>query len=306
MLTPDLLTTDSYRAARESNGQINGEITEDNPDPRFRGNSRFGEWLKEFRGYVADLNSGKGDPLPNLSILHLSSDHTNGYGQKTPTPQFYVAENDYAVGRLIEEVSASPYWKDTAIFIVEDDAQDGPDHVDAHRSLAFIISAYNRRGALVHDFHNTVSLIRTMEILLGIEPMNLLDATAAPIDIFQDEPDLTAYKAVLPNIALDNLFPPAKTTAEMRAMMKLTEEQDFTHADMANPAALNKLIWFSVRGAGNKMPEIARLPAFELMTAGLDKEDVEEETADAREETGKRRQLAMKLAGEKRKKKNQW
>ena len=102
-----------------------------------------------------------------------------------PTPQFYVADNDYALGLLVEAVSNSPYWKDTCIAVVEDDAQDGPDHVDAHRSVALLISAYNRPGALVHEFHNTVSLIRTIELLLGMEPMNQLDATATPIDIFR-------------------------------------------------------------------------------------------------------------------------
>jgi hypothetical protein len=274
MDTPDILTTDSYRAAKENNGKVDAAITPDNSDARFRGTSRFGDWQKEFRGFVADLKNNRGDNLPNLSILRFSNDHTAGLRQGTPTPQFYVAENDYAVGRLVEEVSGSPYWKDTAIFIVEDDAQAGPDHVDAHRSPALVISAYNRKGALLHDFHNTVSLIRTMEILLGIKPMNLLDATATPIDIFQNEPDLTPFKAVLPDIALDNLFPPKKPSAEMSAFMRLTDEQDLTHPDIANPLELNRIIWFSVRGAaGEKMSAAKQLPAFDLMTAGLMREE---------------------------------
>ena len=123
--------------------------------------------------------------------MKLPCNHTSGLSRGLPTPQFMVAENDYAVGRLIEAVSTSPYWKDTAVFILEDDAQDGPDHVDAHRSPALVVSAYNRPGTLVHEFHNTVSLIRTMELLLGLPPMNLLDAAASPIDIFRDTPDLT-------------------------------------------------------------------------------------------------------------------
>ena len=272
MDTPDSLTTDSYRAAAESGAKIDAAITPDNPNESFRGSSRFGEWRKEFRGYVENLNAGRGDELPNLSIIRFSNDHTAGLRQGTPTPQFYVAENDYAVGRLVEEVSNSPYWKNTAIFVVEDDAQAGPDHVDAHRSPAFVISAYNRKGALIHDFHNTVSLIRTLEMLLGIKPMNLLDATAAPIDIFQEQPDLTPFQAILPTVALDNLFPPARTTAAMREMMNLTAKQDLTHQDMANPQALNEIIWFSVRGESAEMPEAAQLPAFDLMTAGLRQE----------------------------------
>ncbi len=277
MDTPDSFTTDSYRAAVASNGAVDAAITTDHKTEKFRGSSRFGDWQREFRGNVTDLNAGKGDHLPNLSIIRFSSDHTAGLRQGTPTPQFYVAENDYAVGRLVQEVSNSPYWKNTAIFVVEDDAQAGPDHVDAHRSPAFVISAYNRKGALIHDFHNTVSLIRTMEILLGIKPMNLLDATAAPIDIFQEQPDLKPYQAVLPTIALDNLYPPKKESAALREMMNLTAKQDLTHQDMANPGELNEIIWFSVRGEKSEVPTAAQLPAFDLMTTGLKEEAKAEE-----------------------------
>src|SRR5262249_16562147 len=155
--TPDAMTPDSYRAAKEANGDP--LISKNSADARFRGTSRLGEWLEEFRGYVADVEAGKPDRMPNFSMMRLPNNHTNGLAADYPTPQFYVAENDYAVGRLVEAVSNSPYWKDTAIFILEDDAQDGPDHVDCHRSPALVISAYNRPGALVHEFHSTVSLI---------------------------------------------------------------------------------------------------------------------------------------------------
>ncbi len=229
-------------------------------------------------------------------MLRFSNDHTAGLRAGQPTPQFYVADNDYAVGRLVEAVSNSPYWQDTAIFIVEDDAQDGPDHVDAHRSVALVISAYNRKGALVHDFHNTVSLIRTMEILLGISPMNQLDATASPIDIFQSEPDFTPYAAVLPDVALDNLIPSRNMNAAMLRYMKLTDEQDLAHADMANPRELNEIIWFSVRGNTAEMPEIARLPAFDLMTAGIIKEEDEEEREQQREKIETRAKFVKDLA----------
>ncbi len=275
--TPDAMTTDSYRAAKESNGSVDAAITENHSEPKFRGSSRFGAWQKEFRSFVEDLKTGKGDRLPNLSIVRISNDHTAGLNPNMPTPQFYVAENDYALGRLVEEVSNSPYWKDTAIFVLEDDAQDGPDHVDAHRSPALIISAYNRKGALVHEFHNTVSLIRTMEICLGLPPMNFLDANAAPIDIFTKVPDLSGFTASLPDVAFDNLFPPKRTTAAMREYFELTNEQNLERADMANPRELNEIIWFSVRGDKSPMPEIARLPAFDLLTAGIREEDEEEE-----------------------------
>jgi len=197
-----------------------------------------------------------------------------------PTPQFFVAENDYALGRLVEEVSKSPYWKDTAIFVVEDDAQDGPDHVDAHRSLAFVISAYNRHGMLVHEFHNTVSIIRTLELCLGIGPMNFLDAHAIPLDIFTDHADLRPYNAVLPSLDPENLFPPAAPSRAMLRYMRLTNDQDLSRPDMADPRILNEIIWYSVRG-GSSMPELARHPAFDVMTAGIkDNEGLKSELAD--------------------------
>jgi YVTN family beta-propeller protein len=280
MRTPDAMTTDSYRAAKEPGEKVDPLITRSHADGRFRGTSRLGEWLEEFRGYVRDLEAGRPDPMPNFSMVRLSSDHTNGYAAGFPTPQFYVAENDYAIGRLVEAISESPYWKDTAIFVVEDDAQDGPDHVDAHRSVALVISAYNRTGALVHEFHSTVSLIRTMEMLLGMEPMNQLDAAAVPIDIFQDKADLRPYKAKLPEVAADNLIVPASAAREPThaVWMRRTAEQNFSHADMANARVLNEIIWFSVRGAGSVMPQIARLPAFDAMREGISEEDREEKS----------------------------
>ena len=259
MDTPDAMTVDSYRAARESN---------DSPLIT-RGNSRLGVWLEEFR-------TGQ---LPNLSVIRLPNDHTDGVSVRKPTPQFYVADNDYALGLMVEAVSNSPYWKDTAIVVVEDDAQDGPDHIDAHRSVALVISAYNKPGALVHEFHNTVSLIRTIELLLGIEPMNQLDATATPINIFRAEPDLRPYKVLLPSLALDNLVTPPPRDVATAYWMRLTEEQDLERADMADPEILNRIIWYSVRG-NTPMPSIARLPAFDAMRLGLQEE--REEIADRR------------------------
>jgi YVTN family beta-propeller protein len=284
MDTPDSMTPDSYRAAKESSGKIDPTIHPANSEARFRGTSRLSAWLEEFNSFVADLQAGKGDRLPNFSMLRFSNDHTSGLAVGKPTPQFYVAENDYAVGRLVEAVSNSPYWKDTAIFIVEDDAQDGPDHVDAHRSPALVISAYNRPGALVHDFHNTVSLIRTMEILLGLQPMNQLDATAAPIDLFQERADLKPFKAVLPDVSMNNLVTPPPTTTSMIYWMKRTGEQDLAHADMADARVLNEIIWFSVRGADSPMPQIARLPLFDAMREGLLEDKDQEEEREERED----------------------
>ncbi len=277
--TPDSFTTETYKAVKSGSATGDPAITDVNTNEKNRGTSRYGAWSAEFRAYVADFQAGKGDNLPNLSIVRLSNDHTAGLHKGTPTPQFYVAENDYAIGRLVEDVSKSPFWKDTAIFIVEDDAQDGPDHVDAHRSPGIVISAYNPRGALVHEFHNTVSLIRTIELCLGMAPMNFLDAHAMPIDIFSGTANLEPYNAILPTLALDNLYPPDKPSAKMAYFMNLTDHQDLRHQDMANPRELNEIIWYSVRG-DTKMPAVASLPIFDLMRAGLKEESKNEKGGD--------------------------
>ncbi len=301
METPDSMTIDSYTSSITSNGRIDPVISRANPYEPFRGSSRLGDWLEEFGQYVKDLQDGKGDRLPNFSMLRFPNDHTAGLSVGKPTPQFYVADNDYAVGRLIEAVSQSPYWKDTAIFIVEDDAQDGPDHVDAHRSPALVVSAYNKPGVLVHEFHNTVSMIRTMEILLGLEPMNLLDATATPIDIFRETPDMRPYRALLPEISLNNLIVPPPASTAMLEWVRRTGEQDLQHADMANPRVLNEIIWYSVRGASSPMPQISRLPAFDAMREGLmeSEEEEEREKSQEREEKFERRHGAIMVKREK-------
>jgi YVTN family beta-propeller protein len=267
--TPDAMTVDSYRAARESGGTFDPLVTRSKAFARLHGYSRLSVWLEEFRGFVAARETGRGEQLPNFSTVRLPNDHTAGVEAGKPTAQFYVADNDYALGRLVEAVSSSPYWKDTAVVVVEDDAQDGPDHVDCHRSVALLVSAYNRPGALVHEFHNTVSFIRTMELLLGMEPMNLLDATATPVDIFRREPDLRPYQAVLPTLAPDHLITPEARDAAALYWMRRTAEQDIEHADMADPRVLNEAIWFSARGASSPMPEPARFPAFDAMRLGL-------------------------------------
>jgi YVTN family beta-propeller protein len=266
---PDSMTVDCYKAALSAESNADAAVTQENPNAACNGNSRFGEWLADFRGFVAQREAGKPDPMSALNVMRFPNDHTTGIKKGFPTPQFMVADNDYAVGRLVEAVSSSVYWKDTAIFVVEDDAQSGPDHVDSHRSVALVISAYNKPGALTHKFHSTVSMIRTMELLLGISPMNQLDASAIPMDIFQDQPDLTPYKAVLPTIAADNLLtekPRDKTTAEW---MKKSMQQDFAHEDMADPQTLNAIIWFACRGNGSNVPPSAVLPAYQAMRLGI-------------------------------------
>ncbi len=266
---PDSMTVECYKAALHPAGSTDAAVTRDNSNAGCRGNSRFGEWLAEFHDFVKEREAGHADPMPALSVMRFPNDHTTGIKNGFPTPQFMVADNDYAVGRLVEAISSSVYWKDIAIFVIEDDAQAGPDHVDSHRSVGLVISAYNRPGALIHAFHNTVSMIRTMEMLLGIAPMNQLDASAVPMDIFQATPDLTPYKAVLPTIAAGNFLtekPKDKATADW---MKKSQRQNFAHADMADPQVLNAVIWFACKGNESAVPQAAQLPAVQAMRLGI-------------------------------------
>jgi len=275
--SPDAMTTDSYSAVRRAGGGPSAAVGPDRAEAPFRGQSRIAAWLAEFRDFVRARETGQGPELPHLSIVRFGNDHTAGTSPGLPTPQFMVADNDYALGLLVEAVSESPYWKDTAIFVVEDDAQDGPDHVDAHRSPALVISAWNRPGALIHEFHSTVSLIRTIELLLGLPPMNQLDASAVPIDAFRSEPDLTPYRAALPQVALDNLLNPVEPSGRGAYWMERSLEQNLAHADMADARTLNEIIWYSVRGESEAMPEVVRLPAFDAMRAGLAREAEDDE-----------------------------
>jgi hypothetical protein len=135
--------------------------------------------------------------------------------------------------------------------------------------VGLAISAYNKPGALIHTFHSMVSMIRTIEMLLGISPMNQLDASAIPMDIFQDKPDLTPYIAVLPTIAADNLLSGKPKDKAMAEWMKKTTQQDFAHADMADPQTLNAIIWFACTGNGSNLPQSAALPAYEAMRLGI-------------------------------------
>src|SRR5581483_585666 len=212
---------------------------------------RTDEFLNEFTRFVDARNNGKGDQLPNLVVLRLPNDHTAGTRPNLCTPQACVADNDLAVGRVVDAVSHSPYWDDTAIFILEDDAQDGPDHVDAHRSIALVISKYSP-GSLHHPyvdsrFYTTVSMVHTMEALLGLPPMNNNDAQAPVMtELFSGAGDQTPFKADYRN--RDNRLiyeqnPPQAPGA------KESMQMDFTHADSVNSAELNAILWRERKGS---------------------------------------------------------
>jgi hypothetical protein len=211
---------------------------------------RADEFLNEFDGFVRARKQNKGTELPAFVLLYLPDDHTHGTTAGKPRPAASVADNDLAVGRVVEAVSHSPYWDDTAIFILEDDAQDGADHVDAHRSIAFVISKYSPGSAdhpfVDHHFYTTVNLIHTIESLLGLPPMNQNDGYAplmAPLfSGAGDQPPFAADWSNRDNNLIYQMNPEKGHGAKESAQM------DFTHPDAANPAMLNAILWRDRKG----------------------------------------------------------
>lgn len=208
--------------------------------------SRIQEWRREFSKFVDD------GEMPQFQMVRLGNDHTQGTRVDKPTPQSCVADNDYAVGQLVETVSKSPFWKDTAIFILEDDAQNGYDHVDAHRSTAYVISPFVKRSALDSRFYNTDSMLRTMELLLGLPPMNQYDAVAAPLDVFSARPEnMEPFTALLPD---KDVVCALNTRASYRSadseMLSVYREESRSDED------LNDILWGAVMGQGVPRPRV--------------------------------------------------
>ncbi len=204
---------------------------------------RVDNWLQEFNGFVQSGN------LQQLSILHLGNDHTLGTTPGAPTPRAMIADNDLALGRVVEAISNSPYWKDSAIFVVEDDAQSGPDHVDSHRSVALVASPFARRAFVDHSFYSTSGMLRSMELILGLPPMSTYDAAATPMfNAFQSTPELSVYRRVTPNVALDEKNPASATGA------MASQAMNFSDADLTPEEGLNEIIWHSIMGPDVPMP----------------------------------------------------
>lgn len=211
---------------------------------------RVDEFLNEFQAFVAARKSSSASKqMPEFVILRLPNDHTLGTKAGYPTPAASVADNDLAVGRVVEAVSHSPYWDDTAILILEDDAQDGPDHVDAHRSTALVISKYSPSSTqepyIEHRFYTTVNMIRTLEDLLGLPHMNINDSYAAPINLFSGAGNQPAFTADRKNLENGLLY---ATNAPNNPGAKQSAELNFSHADEANAAELNQILWRNAKG----------------------------------------------------------
>jgi hypothetical protein len=216
------------------------------PDPYLlHDQEHMDEWEREFR------TMKKTGEMPALTLLYLGSDHTHGTQPGAPTPRSLVASNDLAVGRLIEDLSHSRFWPSTAVFIVEDDAQDGPDHVDCHRSTFFLISPYLhlRHGDLEHGVASTVAVLKTIEQILGLDSLTYFDDRAPSLlGLFQKQANLEPFIHRPPQVPLNDMntsnAPGAKESATL----------DFSHPDSAPDQELNRVIWQSVKGRNSEPP----------------------------------------------------
>jgi len=208
---------------------------------------RVDVWLSEFRRFEEN------GTLPRFSIIRLGNDHTSGTKPGAWTPRSMVAENDQALGRVVEAISKSRYWKESAVFVLEDDAQNGPDHVDAHRSVLVVASPYARRGAVDSTLYTTCGVLRTMELLLGLPPMSQCDAAATPLyGAFSSKPDPAPFGRREARVPLDERNAADAPGAAASAAM------DFSRPDRAPDRELNEILWKSVKGPASPMPPPVR------------------------------------------------
>jgi DNA-binding beta-propeller fold protein YncE len=214
---------------------------------------RADEFLNEFAAYARarDAHEGPEFELPSFVLLYLPDDHTGGTRPNLPRPAASIADNDLALGRVVDAVSHSGYWDDTAIFVLEDDAQDGADHVDAHRSIAFVVSKYSPGSAaqpnVEHRFYTTVNMIHTMETLLGLPPMNQNDAYAPVMgQLFSGPGDQPAYKADDRNQKNGLIY---ETNKREAPGAKISSKMDFSRPDAAGAARLNRVLWRDQKGS---------------------------------------------------------
>ncbi len=219
-------------------------------DETVRDTTRFYQWRREFDSLVQK------NALPQFNSLRFINDHTEGSSPGRPTPFAHVADNDYAVGLFVEHLSNSPVWKESAVFILEDDAQNGPDHVDAHRSTAYLAGGFVKRKYVDHTIYSTSSMVRTMGLILGMPPMSQYDAAATPMyRCFTSTPDMTHFKSVPPNVDLN------EKNVKMTASARKSMEFDFSKEDRAPDIAFSEVIWKAVKGEDSVMP-VPRRSAF--------------------------------------------
>ncbi len=235
-------------------GKAKAKAIEGHFDPQFRSFDTAYPDVKRAERFISELRRFEQEgEMPRLQIVRLPNDHTSGTSPGKPTPTAQVADNDLAFGQIVDAVSRSKFWPQTAIFVVEDDAQNGPDHVDAHRTIAYAISPYIRRGSRDSTMYSTASMLRTMELILGLKPMSQFDAAAMPMFAsFQNEPDLRPYTARPVTVDL------TEKNSRTAYGAKESSRMNFAKEDAADDLRLNEVIWRSVKGADHAMPAPTR------------------------------------------------
>jgi YVTN family beta-propeller protein len=242
-------------------GHISPEYGVTKKGSKVRDSDRVDVFLKEYDEFE------KAGTMPRLITMSLPEDHTTGTTPGTFTPQACVASNDLALGRLVDAVSHGSLWKETAIFVIEDDAQNGPDHVDAHRTAGLVISPYTKRNAVDSTHYATVSMIRTIELIVGLPPLSQYDAAARPMfDSFTDSADLRPYVHEMPRIDINAVNTKLAYGAERSSKM------DFSDVDLADDFELNEILWRAIKGPDAPVPPpVRRAIAFRSLTASQSK-----------------------------------
>jgi YVTN family beta-propeller protein len=216
---------------------------------------RTTEFINEFREYEKNNN------FPNFVLILLPNDHTSGTRPGLPTPQSAVADNDLALGQIVEVISNSKFWRETCILVTEDDPQAGLDHVDGHRTVGLVISPYTKRGKVISTYYSQINMVRTIENILGLPPMNQFDLTAeAMYDCFTAKPDFRPYKALPSNIPPDQLNPPlAGLRGDQLLWAKKSLEQDLDEVDRIDEDTFNRIIWHAIKGYSRLYPAINKI-----------------------------------------------
>ena len=207
---------------------------------------RADAFIRELKAYEKQ----DGDALPNLMVMALSNDHTVGVRPGFPSPRAMVADNDLALGKIIEAVSHSRFYKNTVIFVMEDDSQSGWDHISGYRTTGFVISPYSRIQKTITTNYNQTSVVRTIEQILGIPPMNTMDATALPMfDCFQAKPNFLPFTLVKNKIPLDEMN---KSLSQLKGKSlfwaKIANKSEYDHLDGGNDDEFNQMLWFTFKG----------------------------------------------------------
>lgn len=224
-------------------------------DHKVADTTRFGQWKKDFDSLLAI------GAVPRFNSIRFPNDHTEGLRLGRPTPYAHVADNDLAVGMFVEYLSKSPIWKETAIFILEDDAQNGADHVDAHRSTAYLAGGFVKRGFIDHSMYSTSSMLRTIEMILGIPPMSQYDAAAQTMwRCFSDNADMSTFAKRIPEVNLKEL------NTAMNKWQLQSEKFDLTKEDAVPDLEFNRVLWYGLKGDNVPFPGPKRAAFFKQRT----------------------------------------